>query len=92
MFKQKSYNFLYFNTKPCVFSFHLKPKLTNGRLKTPLALHHKHTTQHTTKKMMAMVPPACHLPEASIKELSKFVIHHTMDLDHCNTAMFFLYN
>ncbi len=54
----------------------------------PMALRHKHTTQHTTKKnMTTMVPPARRFPEVSIKELSKFVVCCMIDLDRHNKAM-----
>jgi hypothetical protein len=36
---------------------------------------------------MTMVPPAHNLPEASIKDLSKFAICCTINLDHCNMVM-----
>ena len=36
-----------------------------------------------------MVPPACRLLEASIKELGKFAVCHAIDLDHRNTNYLF---
>ncbi len=85
-----SYIFLYFNTKPYICSFHLKPKSTNGRLKTNGFMpqtHNRTQQQKNTQNMAAMVPPAHHLPAASNKELSKFTISWAINLDCCNTAM-----
>jgi hypothetical protein len=76
LLKQKSYIFLYFNTKSYVCRLHLNPNWTNSGLKINGFVQQtqpQHTTKNTTNTT-TMVPPAHYLPAASILKVSKVTV------------------
>jgi hypothetical protein len=48
-----------------------------------------HNTQQKTENTITMVPPSRQLPAAPILQVSAIAVHHMIDHDHRNMAMYF---
>jgi hypothetical protein len=56
----------------------------------PKHTHTQPTKPQITHNTVTMVPPSRRLPTAQILQVSTIAVHRAIDLDLCNTAMYFL--